>query len=158
MACWGAVSRASSNLLSPGLSECYRSSRNYRSETAEIHAGLNGTAPTLADTEGEAKPTDDAAVVSEAILNRLSASFNSTRPPLISVVIPVYGDYDYLQACLESLASQGDVSIEIVCVDDASQDPRIATLMRGLADRLPRLKINIQNVNVGVSTVQNIAV
>ena len=138
--------------------QCYRSSPNYRSEIAEIHAGLNRTAPTLADTKGEAKPANDAAVVSEAILNRLSASFNSTPPPLISVVIPVYGHYDYLQACLESLASQGDVSIEIICVDDASPDPRVATLMRSLANKLPRLKISIQAVNTGISTVQNLAV
>ena len=138
--------------------QCYRSNPDYRSEIAEIHARLNRTAPTMADTKGAAKPVCDTIIDPEAILKRLSASLSSTQPPSLSVVVPVYGHYDYLQGCLESLASQGDVPFEIVCVDDASPDPRVAILMRGLADRMPRLKISIRNVNGGISAVQNSAV
>ena len=137
--------------------QCYRSSPDYRSEIAGIHTGLNSTASTLVDTMGAAKSVPDAVVDPATILERLAAPLRSTQPPLISIIIPVYGHYDYLQGCLESLASQGDVSIEIVCVDDASPDPRVARLLQGLMDQLPRLKISIQTINRGISVVQNIA-
>jgi CDP-glycerol glycerophosphotransferase len=48
--------------------------------------------------------------------------------PLISVVVPVYGVSQYLTACLDSMlgragsARPGDPAIEVIAIDDASQD------------------------------------
>jgi glycosyltransferase involved in cell wall biosynthesis len=52
----------------------------------------------------------------------------TTEQPLISVVVPVYGVSEYLPACLDSLlgmagsALRPDPAIEVIAVDDASQD------------------------------------
>lgn len=40
----------------------------------------------------------------------------------ISVVVPVYNVEKYLQQCLESLSKQTYPNLEIICVDDGSQD------------------------------------
>ena len=74
------------------------------------------------------------------------------------MIIPIYGHFDYLQRCLESLATQGDLSIEIVCVDDASPDPQVALLMHALQGENPRLKVRVEHVNSGISAAQNAAV
>lgn len=42
--------------------------------------------------------------------------------PDISVIIPVYNVEEYLEECLESFKNQGDVSLEIIMIDDGSTD------------------------------------
>lgn len=138
--------------------QCYRSNPNYRAEIAAIHAEQRHGAPVpiVAVTPDVSGP--GASVDPEVILQRLYSLPPVAEPPLISVVVPIYGHYEYLQGCLESLAEQGDVSMEIVCVDDASPDSRVAALMHALKDRLPRLKVMVQPFNCGISETQNVAV
>jgi glycosyltransferase involved in cell wall biosynthesis len=42
--------------------------------------------------------------------------------PLLSVVLPVSGVEEYLDACLDSVLGQAGPDIEVIAVDDASQD------------------------------------
>lgn len=42
--------------------------------------------------------------------------------PLVSIVIPVYNDEDFLGRALDSCINQTLIDIEIICVDDASTD------------------------------------
>lgn len=42
--------------------------------------------------------------------------------PDISVIVPVYNVEEYLEECLESLRHQGDVSLEVLVIDDGSTD------------------------------------
>ena len=42
--------------------------------------------------------------------------------PLVSVVMPIYNDEEWLEASLKSCARQTTSEIEIICVDDASTD------------------------------------
>ena len=42
--------------------------------------------------------------------------------PLVSVVIPVYNDDEYIQECVESVLNQNYDNIEIIVVDDGSSD------------------------------------
>lgn len=42
--------------------------------------------------------------------------------PLVSIVIPVFNDEDWISAALESALQQTLTDIEIICVDDASSD------------------------------------
>jgi len=46
----------------------------------------------------------------------------TTVQPLVSVVIPVYNDEQYIQECLESVLNQDYENLEIIVVDDGSSD------------------------------------
>ncbi|MGN6225941.1 MAG: glycosyltransferase [Dyella sp.] len=53
----------------------------------------------------------------------------SAEQPVVSVVIPVYGERAYTVACLRSLARHGaGVPFEVIVVDDASPDDTVAVL------------------------------
>ena len=41
---------------------------------------------------------------------------------LISVIVPIYGVEDYLEKCVNSIISQTYHNLEIILVDDGSQD------------------------------------
>ena len=52
-----------------------------------------------------------------------------TNQPLVSIVIPVYGELAHTLACLRSLARYGaHAAFEVIVVDDASPDDSAATL------------------------------
>ena len=42
--------------------------------------------------------------------------------PIISIILPVYNAEKYLGKCLDSLKVQTFPDIEVLCVDDGSQD------------------------------------
>jgi len=46
----------------------------------------------------------------------------------ISVVIPVYNVDIYLEECLDSLLNQTLKEIEIICVDDGSEDSSLSIM------------------------------
>ena len=46
----------------------------------------------------------------------------------ISVIMAVYNSEKYLKECLDSLLSQSLKEIEIICVDDGSEDNTAAIL------------------------------
>jgi glycosyltransferase involved in cell wall biosynthesis len=45
-----------------------------------------------------------------------------TDTPLISVVIPAYNLEQYIRSALESIIHQDDINLEIVVLDDGSND------------------------------------
>jgi glycosyltransferase involved in cell wall biosynthesis len=82
----------------------------------------------------------------------------STQEPIISVVVPIFNHYEYLFKCLSSVAKQGDIPLELVCVDDNSSDKRVRKLLEELAPINPNIKIIFHNENKGISYTQNEAV
>ena len=40
----------------------------------------------------------------------------------VSVIVPVYNVEEFLRPCLDSLLKQGDIRLEVICVDDGSTD------------------------------------
>lgn len=40
----------------------------------------------------------------------------------LSVIIPVYNAEKYIRKCLESVLSQKNINLEVICVDDCSTD------------------------------------
>ena len=46
----------------------------------------------------------------------------------VSVVIPVYNSEKYIEECLDSLINQTLCGIEIICVDDGSEDDSLKIL------------------------------
>lgn len=52
-----------------------------------------------------------------------------SEAPLVSIVVPVYGKWDYTERCLRALSqTRGDIAFEVVVVDDASPDDSLARL------------------------------
>lgn len=72
---------------------------------------------------------------------------------LISVIIPVYNTADYLKICIGSILSNTYKSLEVICVNDGSQD-NSSQILHELADKDCRIKI-IDKENQGVSVARN---
>lgn len=73
---------------------------------------------------------------------------------LISVIIPVYNSAQYLERCLESVVSQTHRNLEIIIVNDGSQD-RSAEIIECFSYRDHRI-IAIHQKNQGVSAARNV--
>lgn len=58
----------------------------------------------------------------------------------ISVVIPIYNMQDYLQECLDSVCAQSLRDIEILCINDGSNDSSMAILRKN-AEKDSRIRI-----------------
>jgi len=76
--------------------------------------------------------------------------------PLISVVIPVYNVEKYLAECLDSVLAQTLRDIEIICVNDGSED-RSPDILRTYAERDDRISVFSQP-NRGLSAARNAGV
>ena len=72
---------------------------------------------------------------------------------LISVIVPVYNAASYLASCLESLIKQTYRTLEIILVDDGSQDTSFQ-ICGAYAKKDSRIKV-IQQENQGVSGARN---
>ena len=79
--------------------------------------------------------------------------------PLVSVIVPVYNMQDYLKECIDSIAGSRYQNIEIVVVDDGSEDQSLDTakvLAVKWSERCRILVIHQQNK--GVSSARNTAI
>jgi GT2 family glycosyltransferase len=64
--------------------------------------------------------------------------------PLVSIIVPTYGQVDYTLRCLASIAAHPPAApIEVIVVDDASPDPAVTALDRVQGIRLLRNSANI---------------
>lgn len=73
--------------------------------------------------------------------------------PAISIVVPVYNVKNYLEECLNSLASQTLKNIEIICIDDGSSDGS-SELLDLIAKHDERIRV-IHKENYGVASARN---
>ena len=69
--------------------------------------------------------------------------------PIISIIIPVYNDEDYLRQALDSVESQTLQDIEIICVNDGSTDGT-AAILREYARRDERVGVIEHRKNRGL--------
>ncbi len=72
---------------------------------------------------------------------------------LISVIVPVYNVEKYLERCLDSIINQTYKNIEIICVNDGSQD-NSQKILNKYFEKDKRIKI-IQKSNGGLSDARN---
>ena len=79
----------------------------------------------------------------------------SSSTPAISIIVPVYNMASYLPECLESCLKQSLDNIEIICVDDGSQDNSLEILNQ-YAQKDQRIKI-IHQENQGLAAARNTA-
>ena len=75
------------------------------------------------------------------------------KDKMISIILPVYNIEAYLSHCLDSLIHQTYSKLEIICVDDGSQD-RSSKIIQEYARRDSRIHL-IQQANGGPSMARN---
>lgn len=76
------------------------------------------------------------------------------QTPLVSFVIPVYNQADYLEAAIESVLSQDYKRLECIVIDDGSNDDSLAVAQRCAARHPERLRVLSQS-NAGQSMALN---
>jgi glycosyltransferase involved in cell wall biosynthesis len=74
----------------------------------------------------------------------------------VTIVIPVYNHADYLAECIASALGQSWTQTEVVVVDDASTDPRVAQILASFVAH-PRIKLLRHTQNQGICHAQNTA-
>ena len=77
--------------------------------------------------------------------------------PLVTVIIPCYGEGRYLDDCIESVRRQTYAQLEILVIDDAGHDDAVAiALEHALVD--PRVQVVRTTTNVGLGAIRNAAI
>ncbi len=74
-------------------------------------------------------------------------------PPLISIIVPVYGVEDYLDECVKSLVEQSYFNLQIILVDDGSLDccPQMCDAW---SERDARIEV-VHRCNGGLAAARN---
>jgi len=72
----------------------------------------------------------------------------------LTVIIPVYNSEQYIEACLDSLCSQGQGSLEILCIDDGSTDTSV-DIIRRRATTDSRIRLVSLPHNMGAPVARN---
>lgn len=73
---------------------------------------------------------------------------DSSSPPLVSVLIPVYNAQDYLAESLDCILAQTYKHWELICVDDGSTDTSL-TILEDYAHKHARISV-ISRPNTGI--------
>jgi glycosyltransferase involved in cell wall biosynthesis len=81
-------------------------------------------------------------------------TMNSSKKPLLSIVVPVFNSAAYLFNCIDSIRAQTFKDFECILVDDGSTDDTFS-LCENYARLDPRIKVRHQN-NSGVSSARNL--
>lgn len=71
----------------------------------------------------------------------------------VSIIVPVYNVERYLEECLQSLISQDESNLEIICVDDGSTD-RSAVILKRMCQEDERIRVVTQK-NQGLAMARN---
>lgn len=116
----------------------------------------------LAQVDAETKAADApppvvAAPVSvpEPLPQPSRALSRSDNDIVFSVIVPVFNHYDYLRACVASIVTQDcEARFEVVLVDDASSDPRVAVFLAECAATLPNVRVLTNEKNYGIVHTQ----
>lgn len=74
--------------------------------------------------------------------------------PKISIIIPIYNAEKYLERCIQSIITQSYKNLEIICINDGSEDDSL-NLLNKFSKIDPRIKVLSQE-NMGIATTRNI--
>ena len=74
--------------------------------------------------------------------------------PYVSVILTVYNTARYLRQCLNTLISQSLKNIEIICIDDASEDNSVE-ILHEYQKKDKRISIITASVNKGINFTRN---
>lgn len=80
------------------------------------------------------------------------------KTALVSIIIPVYNTGNYLKPCLDSVLQQTYPNLEVIVVDDHSQDPLTIELLKAYAAKDSRINLIFSHENTGCGGCRNKAV
>lgn len=86
--------------------------------------------------------------------NRWTSYVAPILPRDTAIIIPVYNAYDDVVNCIDRLAAFTTDDVEILFIDDASPDDRIATLMEQ-AKTHPNMRVLRNDANIGFTRTVN---
>ena len=86
-----------------------------------------------------------------------SNNFKLTQNPKISVIIPIYNSEKIINKTIKSVQNQNMLDIEIILVNDFSEDKSLLIIQK-LKDEDPRIKIINNEKNMGILYSRSIAV
>ncbi len=92
-----------------------------------------------------------------AALGDPRAEAPDSRPPTLTIGLPVYNGEEYLTQALDALLAQTYTDYELIISDNASTD-RTEEICRAYAERDPRIRYVRQPVNVGAGPNHNLLV
>ncbi|OWY63621.1 glycosyl transferase [cyanobacterium TDX16] len=72
--------------------------------------------------------------------------------PVVSVIIPAYNTENYIARAIQSALYQTLTNLEVIVIDDASTDSTVE-IIKSFSD--PRLKVFVNQQNMGVSAARN---
>jgi glycosyltransferase involved in cell wall biosynthesis len=78
---------------------------------------------------------------------------NISETPLVSAVVPAYNAERYLEQTLKALVTQSYEHLEIIVVDDGSEDTTLR-IAQAMAHRYPQIRV-IHQSNQGVASARN---
>lgn len=81
-----------------------------------------------------------------------------TGLPEIDIVVPVYNHANYLHRCISSALAQTYQPRRIICVDDASPDPKVSEVLAQISSAHERVEVITLSANSGICNAQNVAV
>lgn len=84
-------------------------------------------------------------------------SKGSDRQPLVSVIVPVFNTGQYLDEALHSIREQTLRELQIICVNDASEDDSLEILETNAAAD-SRIHIISLKSNIGLGAVRNLGI
>jgi len=84
----------------------------------------------------------------------VSRSIEDQRAPLVSVVMPVRNGGELLQEAIDSILRQTERDLELIVVDDASNDHTPAVLAQAQATD-PRVRVRRLDANLGIAGALN---
>ncbi|AHJ64306.1 Glycosyltransferase [Granulibacter bethesdensis] len=95
--------------------------------------------------------------VPPAVVPRLKRMMNYRAGPVrLSIVMPVYNTpQDWLIEALNSVRAQWCDNWELLCINDASSEPHVETILRAYAQQDPRIRILRTGNNVGIARATN---
>lgn len=76
--------------------------------------------------------------------------------PLVSIVVPVYNASSHIAQCLESIRKQTYQNIEIILVNDGSEDVSLSVCQ--MYARVDKRMLLLNKTNSGVSATRNLAI
>ncbi len=79
---------------------------------------------------------------------------NNVHKPLISVIVPIHNVEMYIRECIESILNQNYSNIEVILIDDCTED-QSGIIADKYASKDSRIQVIHNETNVGVSISRN---